>query len=262
MIGMGATFEVHVHYEKGRELALKRLLPRMRNEPKARAALAREAHFLTAIKHPALPELVRIGSDEKGPFVIETRVNGASIRQIVEYWSGRGGAPHRLSVHIAAEAFRTLGEVAAMADSEGPLSPVHGDIGPDHLFLGPAGEVRFIDFGAGRFRNMPAPLLGEDRGTLPFSAPEVVRGDALPSPASDVYSMAATVLFLIAGRSLCDAKETSAMLLEVGSRGIKRELFNEAKGFRKDQREALMAALSLDPQTRIKNAQEIFRCFD
>lgn len=262
LIGVGSLFEVTLLREDGRSLVEKRLLSRFRREPEARAALAREGRVLAAVKHPALPELVRVGADEKGPFLVETFAAGASIRQIVETWSGRGGVAPRLAAHVTREAFAVLAELAALSSADGPLGFVHGDIAPDHVLLGPTGEVRLLDFGASRVRDLPRSLLGEGRGTLPFVAPEVARGEAPPSAASDVYALAATALFLASGRPLCEAKDEAAMLLEVGSRGLRPELCEAAAAFRPREKEALARALALDPALRLSSPAEVLRAFD
>ena len=262
VIGAGAMFEARLFHEKGRDLVEKRLVPRVRAEPVARAALAREAHVLAALKHPAVPELVRVGADDKGPYLVETLVVGASIRQVVEVWQVRGGVPPRLVAHVTREAFRVLAELAVHEGPTGPLSPVHGDIAPDHVVLAPTGEVRLIDFGAARIQGLSPALLGDDRGTLPFAAPEVARGEAPPSAAADVYSMAATVLFLATGEPLCDARSAAAMLLEVGTRGLRTGLLDRARAFGAAEKAALVAALAIDPARRLSSAAEILAAFD
>jgi serine/threonine protein kinase len=244
--------------EDGRDLVVKRLLPRFRREPAARAALAREAHVLSAVRHRALPELVRLGTDEHGPFLVETFTVGTSIRRIVDSWSERGGVPARLAAHVARQAFAALVELASL----GALGFVHGDIGPENVFVAPDGDVRLVDFGASRIADLPPGLLGEGRGTLPFAAPEIARGEAPPSAAGDVYSTAATALFLAAGEPLCAAREQAAILLEVGTRGIRTELFEKARAFRPAEAKALAAALALDPAGRLTSAAAILEAFD
>jgi eukaryotic-like serine/threonine-protein kinase len=262
LIGSGAIFEVRHFRESGRDLVVKRLLPRVRREPPARAALAREAHVLTALRHRAVPELVRLGTDEHGPFLVETFVTGTSIRRIVESWAPRGGVPGRLAAHVTRQAFGALAELAEQQGQNGPLGFVHGDLGPDHVVVDPWGDVRLVDFGASRIADLPAGLTGDERGTLPFVAPEIARGEAPLSATGDVYSMAATALFLASGEPICAAREVAAMLLEVGTRGVRTELWQRARGFRPAERAALAAALAVEPGDRLSCAAEIVAAFD
>ena len=257
-LGGGSVFDVALVHDGARDVVCKRLSPRVAREPAARAAMVREARALTLAKHAALPALIRVGSDARGPFLIETHVAGVSVRGLVEGWRARGEAvPPRLVAHLAEAAAMALAELHALRDDAGPIALSHGDIGPDHLILGPLGEARFVDLGAARFRGMEANLETGDRGTLPFVAPEVARGEAAPSAAADVYALAATLLFLAAGEPLTAAREASAMLLEIGERGVHRELLGRAVGLDDGAREALHRALSPDPGRRAASARDL-----
>jgi serine/threonine protein kinase len=262
LVGTGTLFEVRHFREQGRDLVVKRLLPRFRREPEARAALAREAHVLSAVRHRAVPEIVRVGTDDHGPFLVETFVAGTSIRRIVDSWSDRGGVPGRLAAHVTRRAFEVLAQLCAASGPSGPLGFVHGDIGPEHVVVTPEVDVRLVDFGASRISDLPVSLLGDPRGTLPFTAPEIARGEAPLSAAGDVYSMAATALFLASGEPLCAATEAAAMLLEVGTRGVRTELLLRAAAFRPAEKEALAAALAVDAGRRLTSAAEIVAAFD
>lgn len=262
LVGTGAVFEVRHFREHGRELVVKRLLSRVVREPAARAALAREAHVLSAIRHRAVPELLRLGTDEHGPFLVETFLRGASVRRLVEFWSERGGVPGRLAAHVTRQAFEVLAELCALSGPQGPLGFVHGDLGPDHVIVGHTGDVSLLDFGASRLTDLPAGLKGDERGTLPFVAPEIARGEAPLSQAGDVYSMAATALYLSSMEPLCAAKDVAAMLLEVGTRGLRAELWERAPGFRPTERAVLAACLSVDPAKRPATASDVLRVLD
>jgi serine/threonine protein kinase len=257
-LGGGSVFDVVLVHDGTRNVVCKRLSPRTAREPAARAAMVREARALTLAKHAALPALIRVGSDARGPFLIETHVAGVSVRGLVEGWRARGEAvPPRLVAHVAEAAAIALAELHALADDAGPIALSHGDIGPEHVILGPLGEVRFVDLGAARFRGMEANLETGDRGTLPFVAPEVARGEAAPSAATDVYALAATLLFLAVGEPLTAAREAGAMLLEVGEGGVLRSLLGRAVGLDGEARDALHRALSPDPGSRAASAREL-----
>lgn len=261
-LGAGTMFEVALVREEGRVLACKRLTSRMVREAVGRAALVREAKVLGLAKHPALPEIVRVGSDEHGPFVLETALEGVPLRGLIEAWRSRGKlVPPRLASHIVLAAVEALAEVQELRDEAGPLDFVHGDLGPDHVLVGPLGDIRFIDFGAARFRGLEAALVSEDRGTLPYVAPEVARGEAPPSAQTDVYALAAALLFLVSGRPISRSRDEATMLVEVGENGVRVDLLDAAHSLTSNERAALRSALALDPAARPTSARALLAAF-
>jgi serine/threonine protein kinase len=219
--------------QTGDELACKRLLPRSLGEPAAKSALVREATVLSKVSHPALPRLVRVGTDWAGPFVLMSLVLGLGLDALGERWAARGGVPLHLARHVAREATRALAELSRLEGF------VHGDLEPGHVVLSPAGEVRFLDLGAARWRGMSDALETDDRGTLPWVDPGVARGARRPDQAGDVYALGATLLTLVTGARLARAREPAALLVEVVERGL--ELPSLAPG---DARAPLVAALA------------------
>ncbi|MDI1447019.1 protein kinase [Polyangium sp. 6x1] len=258
LLGGGSVFEVALVREGDRELVCKRLVPRALAAREGRVAMVREARLLSMIEHPALPSLVRVGNDARGPFFLETFAVGMSVSSLVRGWQERGArVPRTLVRHVAIQALEALAEIHALADEAGPLDVVHGDLGPAHVLLGPLGEARLVDLGAARFRGLEAELDTDDRGTLPYAAPEIASGEAKPSQATDVYAMAATLLFLATGERLCEADTEAAMLAEVATRGLRRELVLRAEAFEAKEREALFDALDPDPSRRRVSARDL-----
>ena len=257
-LATGAVFMVALVRDRGEVVVCKRLLPRVRAEPAARAAMAREGLALSRARHPSLPDLRRVGADAQGPFILETRARGASVRALVDGWNARGkGVPPRLVAHVAAAAAEALAELHELADDRGPLALSHGDLGPDHVILGPLGDVRFVDLGAARLAGMDPALRTDDRGTLPFAAPEVARGEASPDQAADVYALAATLLYLATGGPLCAARGDAAMLLEIGERGLSASLCDRAAGLTESGRDALRRATLRGPSQRLARARDL-----
>jgi serine/threonine protein kinase len=256
----GSVFQVaRVRLAEGREAVCKRLLPRVRDEPAARAALVREAGALAIGRHRSMPDLLRVGSDGHGPFVIEGLVDGLSLRAIAEAYRARGAhVPERLVAHLAMAAADALAEVHAI-EKDGRLAGLsHGDLGPDHVWMRPDGSVGFVDFGAARHAAMDPALESADRGTLPFVAPEVARGEARPGQDHDTYALAATLLFFAgSGSPLVAARDDASMLLEVGEHGLSRDLVDRATGLSGGARDALGRAIALDPAARLRTAREL-----
>ncbi|UQA63423.1 protein kinase domain-containing protein [Polyangium aurulentum] len=263
LLGGGSVFEVGLVRAGERALVCKRLGPRARASREGRVSMVREARLLSLVDHPSLPRLEHVGQDAAGPFFLETFVEGTPLRALVEGWRARGKpVPPTLVRHVATLALEALAELHELADEAGPLAITHGDLGPDHVIVGPLGEIRFVDLGAARFRGLEPELDTDDRGTLPYAPPEVARGEARPSPSADVYALAATLLFCATGRPLCEATGEAPMLAEIGARGLRRELVDGAPAFGPREREAVRRALDPDPAARLTSARALLRAFD
>lgn len=258
-LATGSVFQVAEVRHRGAIAVCKRLLPRVRHEAAARAAMVREASVLARAHHPSLPALWDVGNDAHGPFVIEELVAGASVRALVEGWRARGKeVPPRLVAHVALAAAEALAELHELCIEGAALGLSHGDLGPDHLILGPLGTVSFVDFGAARFAGMDPALETGDKGTLPFVAPEVARGEVPPGPSADVYALAATLLFLATGGvPLTSTRDQAAMLLEIGERGLAPDLCDRAVGLGGAARDALRRALAREPAERQASARAL-----
>lgn len=262
LLGKGTMFQAALVDDGALRLVCKRLAPRVRATREGLAAIVREAKALSLTRHPALPGLVRAGRDGHGPYVLETYVEGRSLEDVVAAWRVRAQVvPARLVRHVAHEATAALAALHALHDAAGPMGFSHGDIAPDQLLLGPAGEVRFVDLGAARFRGMEASLATDDRGTLPYAAPEVVRGEQPPDQPADVYALAATLVFFARGTPLLGALQGPALLALVGDAGLPEALALDAPGLTAHERRALARALVLRREERATSAAELAEAF-
>jgi serine/threonine-protein kinase len=207
--GAGTTFLVAVLTFDGHTCIGKRLTPRMADEPLGHAAVERERQLLTMVDHPALPRLLHHGTDDFGPFLIETRAPGRSLAELV----AQGPLPSSMLTELTRAAFGALADI-----HRHPRGVALGDLTPEDLFVGHRrGEVCFVDFGQSSWRERPPE--GAERGTLPYTPPEVARGEARWTQASDVYALAATLLHAAVGREPCDAMGP-ARLIQIADHGL------------------------------------------
>jgi hypothetical protein len=90
--------------------------------------------------------------------------------------------------------FDVLTQAAAAIDHLHSHAPpvVHGDVKPANLVRRHNGQIVLVDFG------MAAEADAARVGTIGYVAPEVARGEK-PTPAADVYGLAATAVALITG---------------------------------------------------------------
>jgi serine/threonine-protein kinase len=184
----------------GRQVAIKTL--RDDRPLDARTAIADQVRAGAAFAHPAVATLLDMGEDSAiGPYWVFEFVRGPSLRETL--------ASGPLKRSEVASIARSLGAALAQAHATGAT---HGNIKPENVIL-TANGPRLIDFG---FAVPP----GVERSTssLATAAPEVVAGGG-PSPATDQFSLAATLYEALTGRSRLSARDR-APVDAVAPRGI------------------------------------------
>jgi eukaryotic-like serine/threonine-protein kinase len=239
-LGAGSVFEVALVRREGAVCVCKRVRAGLTTDPVARAAMAREIGALERLAGAHAPALVARGEDAAGAFWLQARARGACAARVAE-----AGASSEALDALLARSFAALVELHARGVT-------HGDLNPDHLFV--AAEASFIDFGLARWAGLDAALVdGAERGTLPFVAPEVLRGEAPPDAANDVFALAASVAFVAVGREPCKTSGP-ARLAEIAERGLDMEAIASARMASRASRKALQAALAFERSARVTTA--------
>jgi serine/threonine protein kinase len=255
-LGVGSVFEVAlVEDQRGNELFCKRVAPSARLSS-GEAALDRERDVLRAATSPHLVELAAFGSDGHGGFLLEARARGKALRELVG--EGRALLDAATWLELARAASSALASLHALRDDRGDLGLVHGDVSPDNLFFDHA-TVTFVDFSSATFRDAPEPVFAGDRGTLPYVAPEIARGEARASAAADTYALAATLLAAAVGPSIVEATTEASRLLEVGSRGVRVDRIDRRSDLPERAKGALRRALVFDRGARLDSSRALAR---
>jgi transcriptional regulator with GAF, ATPase, and Fis domain/Tfp pilus assembly protein PilF/predicted Ser/Thr protein kinase len=180
----GAVYLVRDAFAPERPLALKTI----RGDENLVAALRREFQVLAALSDPRLAQVYDFGTmvaDYPGePATFFTR----------EYLDGH---PLRAAEH-ATDLESLVGVAVEVCRALAPLHRsglVHGDLKPDNIIVDSVGVVRLIDFGlvCSEGEALPWPA-----GTLPYVAPEVLKGRASDSR-SDLYALGIILYELVVG---------------------------------------------------------------
>jgi len=146
---------------------------------------------LAAVTHPGLVRFLDRWREDDGTEVHAfASARGESLADVL----ARGPlAPERWThaVSGAARGLRWLHERC-------PVFPrLHGDVSPRNLLLTPEGNARWLDVRADRPGTFPAGP-GVIVGTLPYLAPEVLRGGA-PVQASEIFALGLVALAAATG---------------------------------------------------------------
>ena len=188
LLGAGGEARVvkALDHQHGRTVALK--IRRVVGEH-AREELLGEARLLLGLEpHPALP-IVREDFFLDDEYVVAMDwVDGTDLGRILAENGTPGLAPSSVVAYLA-----EVAEALMFLHAQDPPI-VHGDVKPANLILTRGGHVKLVDFGLSS-----TPLMLDRRsGTPGYRAPELATGSA-PSPASDVYGLAATAFALLTG---------------------------------------------------------------
>ncbi|MBY0551828.1 MAG: serine/threonine protein kinase [Candidatus Obscuribacterales bacterium] len=154
---------------------------------KAMEMFAREAQLLMTLKHPRIARVLDNFVENTRHYLLLEHIEGRDLRRFVKE---HGAQKEEMVLRWAREALEV---VLHLHELQPPI--VHRDLTPDNLVLEKDGSVTLIDFGAAN------EFLGTATGTLvgkqSYIPPEQFRGKAVPQ--SDLYSLGATLHFLLTG---------------------------------------------------------------
>jgi serine/threonine-protein kinase len=226
--GLGEVFVAH-DSELNRQVALKEMQDRHADDPRSRARFLLEAEVTGGLEHPGVVPVYGLGRYPDGrPFYAMRFIRGESLQAaIARYHESRSkgaDASHSLEFELRTllTRFIAICNAVAYAHSRGVL---HRDIKPANIMLGPFGETLLVDWGLAKSgieepakstseRTAEAPLRpsmtdeigttlqGSVLGTPAYMSPEQAAGRLdLLGPASDVYSLGATLYCLLTGKA-------------------------------------------------------------
>ncbi|MDQ6837179.1 MAG: serine/threonine protein kinase, partial [Actinomycetota bacterium] len=192
LLGRGGSAVVELAVDRaGRRVATKRLVLTGSTAQihVARQRLRREATILTSLDHPGIVPVIDV-IDDGSEVVLVLPVMAENLEDRVERL---GPLPPGEVARIG----RMLIDAVAAAHRQGV---VHRDIKPANVLFDGAGRPALADFGVAVTRDLTAGLTqtGMVVGTPHWMAPEQARGEPT-GPASDVFSLAATLSFAATG---------------------------------------------------------------
>lgn len=184
------------HNRLKRQCAIKLLPPHRVMEPGWLDRFDREMTTVASLEHAGIVRATDAGTHSGWHYLVMEYLDGMDVGKIA----------HRLGSLPVADACEIARQSAVALMHVHETGLIHRDVKPSNLMLTRDGTVKLLDLGlvlAG-----DDPLATDDRlttvghlmGTLPAMSPEQLLDSRKVQPASDIYSLGATLYRLISGR--------------------------------------------------------------
>jgi hypothetical protein len=200
---------------EGNRVALKRLtLHGSANDIiRARQRLLREAEVLRRLHHPNVVRLVDVIDEGDEIVLVMPYLSGGSLAERV---AQHGPAPPD---EVERQARRLFGALAQAHQ----MGIIHRDIKPANILFDERGEPCLADFGVAQTWDQTHGLTvsGMVVGTPGFMAPEQARGEQA-LPASDVFSLGATLLFAATGDGPFGAGDPALLMVKAAGNKVEK----------------------------------------
>ncbi|NET56538.1 MAG: serine/threonine protein kinase [Symploca sp. SIO2E6] len=198
--GMGSTYAA-VDFRTHQKVAIKVVSLRTARDWKTLELFEREAQVLATLNHPLIPNYLdyfQLEVEEDSPnsdcrfYLVQELVEGESLATLVERrWQPKEAEVKEIALQV-------LDILVYLHQLQPPI--LHRDIKPQNLIRQQDGKIYLVDFGTVQHmvRN-PQSFVSTFVGSVGYMPPEQLRGQTVF--ASDLYSLGATLIFLLTGKS-------------------------------------------------------------
>jgi len=261
LLGAGGMGEVYRAQDRrlGRDIAVKVLPADLASSPERLARFEREARTVGGLNHPNIVTLYSVEDADGIRFLTMELVEGQTFSNLI----APGGLPLPKLLDLAVP----LADALAAAHERGVI---HRDLKPGNVMVTREGRVKVLDFGLAKMMSLdgaamevsgaptvdgPLSVDGQVAGTVPYMAPEQLRGVAVDAR-SDLFALGIILYELATGRrpfiGTSHAEVTSAIL-----RDAPEELNRIRPDFPDDLARIVSRCLEKDPRARIQSALEV-----
>ena len=255
--GMGEVYRAR-DTRLGRDIALKVLPSEVSMHPDRLARFEREAKTVASLNHPNIVVIHSIEAAEGTRFLTMELVEGQSL----DYVGATGG----LSLPAVLDLAIPLADALVAAHERGI---VHRDLKPANVMVSREGRVKVLDFGlaklvqedpgqrATQVQTLESPIskLGQVVGTVPYMAPEQIRGEPVDAR-SDLFSFGVLVYELATGKrpfgGTSSADISSSILRDTPA-----QLRSYRADFPRDLERIVGRCLEKDRERRFQTAKDV-----
>ncbi|MBX9581839.1 MAG: protein kinase, partial [Gemmataceae bacterium] len=246
--GMGTVYEAEAP-GTGARVAVKLLSPRLASNPASVERFRQEGRLASQLSHPRCVFVLAADTDAGRPYIVMELMPGKTLKDLVDE---RGPLPPAEAVA------HTLDVVDGLTEAH-RLGVLHRDVKPSNCFLTADGRAKVGDFGLSKSLagspNRQITQSGAFLGTVLFASPEQLKSEPLDYT-SDVYSVCATLYYLLCGQPPYHHESVTAALLKTAE-GPPESLRAKRPGVSRSLERAVMRGLEQDRVRRWQTLDEL-----
>jgi serine/threonine protein kinase len=203
--GMGAVYKAH-QISMDRPVALKILAPQLSANPEFVKRFRREAQMSARLDHINVIRGFTVGEEKGVHYFAMEFVDGKNLSELMTDMGSTLDVPDAVKITI---------DVARALEQAAQRGLVHRDIKPANIMVTNERIVKLADLGLAKVTTTDEGDLtatGVFFGTPPYMPPEQVRNPREVDGRSDIYSLGATLYYLLAGQKPFQAKSMYEVL--------------------------------------------------
>ena len=249
---MGFVYRAH-DTRLDRDVAVKVLPPGTIYGENARRRFRREALALAKLNHPNIAVIHDFDTQAGIDFLVMELVTGMSLSDKLMV---AGPLPEKQIYSLSGQIARAL---ACAHDAE----IVHRDLKPGNVMLSPVGDVKLLDFGLSVLLThaeedtMRRDTVTAQRvtGTLPYMAPEQLRGEPLDSRC-DIYALGVVMYEMATGHAPFEGKASGALIDDILHTQVPRPQTAKSQ-ISVGLSEIILKCLEKDPEHRYQSVKDL-----
>jgi eukaryotic-like serine/threonine-protein kinase len=249
--GMGVVYRAH-DLQLDRDVALKLLPAGSLTDSGVRARFRKEALALARLNHPNIATVHEFGTQDGVDFLVTEYIEGISLDN--KLTSGPLSQQEALSLGV---------QLAQGLEAAHEQGIVHRDLKPGNLRLTVKGQLKILDFGLAKLsRRLNASAVTESltgepslSGTLPYMAPEQVRGQRVDER-SDIWAAGAVLYEMVTGGRPFPERHSPQLIDDILHKPTVPPTSIDAR-ITPGLESIILKALDKDPELRYQSAQEL-----
>jgi len=213
-IATGGMAEIFIARQWGdggfqREVVIKRMHPHLAERRRLLNEFCAEGRWMARIEHAGLPSIHDVRHEDGQWYCVMERLRGLTLGAARRHEREMGRSmPWDVVFSVAIQLCDALQAVHDLTDETNePHGLIHGDLGPENVFLGRDGRVRLIDFGLATDTAGRQTLKGSDsgiRGTVGYIAPEMIAKPKDADHRADLYVVGVLLYELTTGKRMIE----------------------------------------------------------